>query len=458
MCNVPRSVGRFLLIAAAIGCLTALQLGTAWGQTATTSVADRVIEGLRQDPVFVDPAASGELSDSEADEIRQQIEQADAGPIYVAVLPESARNQAGGSTEALLTEIAEGMGERGTYVVIAGTELRAGSTEFERGVIPDIANDAVQQNRGNGAAAVLSDFVAGVGEASTSGGGSSGGGGGGGFGAVPLVLLAAGGGAVAYSMSKKKKQRAAEEQRQLEEVKAVAMEDLVALGDDLRALDLQVEMPDADPRAKQEYVTALGHYETATRNLDRAQRPQDLQQVTEALTEGRYAIDASEARLQGREPAPRRAMCFFDPRHGPSVEDVMWTPDHGAPREVPACAADARLVKQGQSPHGREVTVAGQRVPYWDAPGYYGPWAGGYFGGFGGGGLLQGLLIGQMLGGFGGWGGGYHSGWDGGGGDGGGGDGGFGDFGGGGFGGFGGGDFGGGGGFGDFGGGDFGGD
>ncbi|HYO00269.1 MAG TPA: hypothetical protein VEU28_11395 [Actinomycetota bacterium] len=452
---MPRSVGRFLLIAA-ISSLLLLQMSIAWGQTTTTSAVESAVDGLRSNPVYVDPAASSTLSDQDADELRQNIEAADAGPIYVAVLPQSARNEAGGSTEALLTEIAEGVGERGTYVVVAGTELRAGSTEFESGVIPGIANDVVQENRGQGAAAVLNDFVSRVGQEQQGGGGSSdGGGGGGGFGLFPILLLA-GGGAFVYSRSKKKKQRAAEEQRQLEEVKAVAMEDLVALGDDLRTLDLQVEMPDADPRAKQEYVKALGHYETATRNLDRAQRPQDLQQVTEALTEGRYAIDAAEARLQGREPAARRALCFFDPRHGPSVEDVVWSPDHGAPREVPACAEDARLVKQGQSPHSREITVAGERMPYWDAPGYYGPWAGGYFGGFGGGGLLQGLLIGQMLGGFGGWGGGYHSGWDGGGGDGG--DGGFGDFGGGGFGGFGGGDFGGGGGFGDFGGGDFGGD
>ncbi len=449
MCIVLRRVGRFLLLAAAVGSLLSLQVASAWAQTTTTSAVEQAIEGLRSDPVYVDPEASPTLSERAADELRQNIEAADAGPIYVAVLPQSARNEAGGSTEALLTEIAEGMSERGTYVVVAGTELRAGSTEFESGVIPGIANDVVQDNRGGGAAAVLNDFVSRVGDAAQGGGASSSGeGSSGGFGFIPLALLAVGGGAVAYSMNKKKKQRAVEEKRQLEEVKAVAMEDLVALGDDLRALDLQVEMPSADPRAKQQYVQALGHYEIATRNLDRAQRPQDLQQVTEALTEGRYAIDAAEARLNGREPAERRAMCFFDPRHGPSVEDVMWTPAHGTPREVPACAEDAQLVKQGASPHSREITVAGQRVPYWDAPGYYGPWAGGYFGGFGGGGLLQGLLIGQMLGGFGG---GYHSGWDGAGGDGG-----FGDFGGGGFGGFGGGDFGGGG-FGDFGGGDFGG-
>jgi hypothetical protein len=454
MCNVPRCLGRFLLLVAAVTGLLAFQAGAALAQTTTSSTIERAIDGLRSDPVYVDPGASSSLSDREADQLRQKIEEADAGPIYVAVLPQSARNEAGGSTEAVLTEIAEGMSERGTYVVVAGTELRAGSTEFEEGVVPGIANDVVRSNRGQGAAAVLNDFVVRVGEGESGGGGSSGGGAGG-FGLAPLVLLGIGGGVFALSRSRKRKLNAAEEQRQLEEVKAVALEDLVALGDDLRALDLQVEMPSSDPRAKQEYVKALGYYETATQNLDRAKRPADLQQVTEALTEGRYAIDAAEARLQGREPAPRRALCFFDPRHGPSVEDVMWTPDHGAPRQVPACAADARLVKQGQAPNSREITVQGQRMPYWDAPYYYSPWAGGYFGGFGGGGLLQGLLIGQMLGGFGGWGGGYNSGWDGGGGDGG--DGGFGDFGGGGFGGFGGGDFGGGGGFGDFGGGDFGG-
>jgi hypothetical protein len=126
---------------------------------------------------------------------------------------------------------------------------------------------------------------------------------------------------------------------------------------------------------------------------------------------------------------------------------VTWAPKGGLEREVPACEEDASRVLAGDAPLTREVTVAGARRPYWEAPSYYGPWAGGYYGGFGGFGMFQGLLLGSILtGGWGGggWGGGYAGEGDGGdvdaGGD------------------FDGGDFDGGGDFGgDFGGGDFGG-
>jgi hypothetical protein len=70
---------------------------------------------------------------------------------------------------------------------------------------------------------------------------------------------------------------------------------------------------------------------------------------------------------------------------------------------VPACAADAQRVEAGLDPAVRELDVGGRRMPYWNAPAYYGPWSGGYFGGFGGG-FLGGLLAGEMRGGW-GWGG-----------------------------------------------------
>ena len=55
-------------------------------------------------------------------------------------------------------------------------------------------------------------------------------------------------------------------------------------------------------------------------------------------------------------------------------------------------------------PESRQVLAGagGRMTPYWNAPGYYGPWAGGYFGGFPMGGLFTGLLLGSFLGG--GWG------------------------------------------------------
>ena len=109
---------------------------------------------------------------------------------------------------------------------------------------------------------------------------------------------------------------------------------------------------------------------------------------------------SARAVLEGRPPPERRPPCFFDPRHGPSVEDVEWTPPGGIPRTVPACAADAQRIRGGEDPQARQVpTGAGGRVPYYNAPGYYAPWFGGYFGGFGG--LFTGFLLGSALGGWG---------------------------------------------------------
>jgi hypothetical protein len=121
--------------------------------------------------------------------------------------------------------------------------------------------------------------------------------------------------------------------------------------------------------------------------------------VTSALDEGRWLLASVRARLAGEEPPERRLPCFFDPRHGPSIEDVSWAPPGGVPRDVPACAADATRIKDGLDPDIRQVPVGGgERRPYWDAGPAYSGWAGGYFGGF-----LPGILWGTMLGSSFGW-------------------------------------------------------
>lgn len=187
-------------------------------------------------------------------------------------------------------------------------------------------------------------------------------------------------------------------EREWEEVRDSAQDDLVALGDDIRSLDVDMDMPSASAEARQRYEQALEAYQRASEVFDRAKRPEDLAPVSETLEEGRYAIACSKALLEGRQPPERRPPCFFDPRHGPSTEDVQWAPPGGSLRPVPACAADALRIKEGFQPHGRQVSVNGRPTNYWDAPGHYGPWAGGYFNGFGGGGLLSTLLMGSALG------------------------------------------------------------
>jgi len=183
-----------------------------------------------------------------------------------------------------------------------------------------------------------------------------------------------------------------------EEVRRTAQDDLLALADDIRALDLDVEMPGASPDGKRSYAKAVDLYERADRAFDRAQAPEDLEAVSAALEEGRFAMASAKAHLEGREPPERRPPCFFDPRHGPSVRDVEWEPSGGTMRPVPACAADAIRIEEGHEPLAREVMVRGQARPYWEAPAYYGPYAGGFFGGFGTG-LLPALFVGSLLGG-----------------------------------------------------------
>jgi hypothetical protein len=413
---------------------------------------DAAVEALREDPVYVHPDAERKISAEEARRVRDEIANQGAGPLYVAILPERARNEAGGDANGVLRALREAMGVRATYAVVVGDTFRAGSDVLPSGAAGAAAREALDENGGDGVAATLEGFAARVG--AERGGESSSGDGDGGGGFPTELLLIGGAGAAVFLVVRRR--RARRRTAELAEVKAEVEQDLLALADDVRALDLDVELPDADPVAKQDYATALTAYEEADRQLDRARSTQELEPVSRALEEGRYAMASAKARLAGREPPERRPPCFFDPRHGPSVEDVDWAPPGGEPRPVPVCAADAARIADGLEPASREVLVGGQRTPYWAAGPAYAPYAGGFFGAFGG--VLPAFLLGSMLSGpmFGG-------GWSdpGGGSDSAGGDfgdsgGGFGDFGGGGgdFGGgdFGGGDFGGGGG--DFGGGD----
>ena len=421
--------------------LVALAVAAAFAPAARAGeVIDAAVEALRTDPVYVHPDAERAINDAEADRLRARIASANAGPMYVAILPDATRLEAGGDADEALRAVIDGVARDGTYVIVVGDSLRAADNTLEGVSARELAREAFDEHRREGVAATLLAFVDLAAESQREPEGA-------GTGAFLVPLLAVG--AIGFFLFRRRRRH--REETELAEVKAAAQEDLLALADDIRALDLDVEMPGTSTEARDDYARALSAYERADAALDRARRPEELEPVSAAIEEGRFAMASAKARLEGRPPPERRPPCFFDPRHGPSDRDVEWTPPWGAPRLVPACEADAQMVERGLEPQPREVLVGGERTPYWNAPPAYGPYAGGFFGGFGG--LFPGLLIGSMLmGPFGGLGG--HYGDYGNGGDAGGGDfsDGFGsDFGGGDFGG---GDFGGG----DFGGGDFGGD
>ncbi|HEX8086494.1 MAG TPA: hypothetical protein VF529_19555 [Solirubrobacteraceae bacterium] len=414
---------------------------------AQSTLVDETVNGLQTSPVYVHQDAEERITSAEAQELADLIAREQAGPMYIAIVPQALVDEAGGSAEEAIFEIGRALDRPGTYAIVAGDRFRAGATPgvLDRGVAGRLATDAFEIHGDDGVFPTLKEFVSLVGEARRNGGEPPPKGpGAGGFGGLGLLALL-GGGAALIAVSRNRRRRR-ETEAQVAELRETAKEDLVALGGDIRALDLDIEMPAADQAAKDDYERALTRYEQAERALDRARDPADFAPIGEALEEGRWAMASAKARLKGEPPPERHPPCFFDPRHGPSTRDVEWAPDgYGAPRLVPVCEADAVRLESGQEPMTREIVTQGRRVPYYDAPGWYGPYAGGFYGGFTG--FLPGLLFGSMLGGaFGGWGAHDASAADFG-------SGGPGDFGGGGFGG---GDFGGGG-FGDFGGGDFGG-
>ncbi len=177
-----------------------------------------------------------------------------------------------------------------------------------------------------------------------------------------------------------KARRAAAE---LEPVKKLAFEDVTALGVELQDLDLELAGKPLDPGANADYQRALDSYESAKTAADRIARPEQVQDVTEILDDGRYAIACVQARVAGDPLPTRRPPCFFDPRHGLSVAEVPFSPGGGAERQVPACALDAERVRAGADPDVRQVMVGTRRVPYWEGGRAYRPYAAGYFGGFG---------------------------------------------------------------------------
>ncbi len=360
---------------------------------------DEAVAALRLDPVYVDPSAELAIGAGDQSRLRRRIDTAGAGPVYIAILPGATESESGGDPDGVLQAIHDSLGRPGTYALVVGRHFRAGSEGvLDPGVAGRLATEALDAHRSDGVTATLLDFVDRVADARQRGGGNgadepSGGG----SALIGLLIF----GAIVF-LAVRAVRRRRKNEAELGEVKAAAHEDLIALADDVQKLEEPVE---SNAKAKAEYTQALNSYEKASASYDRARRARELEAVTSALEEGRYHMAAAQALLDGRKPPERRAPCFFDPRHGPSVRDVEWAPPGGTPRKVPACGADAEAVEHGAEPASRRVMAGGRMVPYWNAPPYFGPWAGGYFMPFGGTGFLSGLFVGELLGGaYGGWG------------------------------------------------------
>jgi hypothetical protein len=169
---------------------------------------------------------------------------------------------------------------------------------------------------------------------------------------------------------------------QFSEVRAVSQEDIRSLASDLNNLNVDLQAEERDnPKAVNQYTRAYEYLERAEQAFERARSSPDLAEVSGALESGRYAMSAARAMFERRDPPRRRPPCFFDTRHGPSVNDVGWEPEHGPARPVPACEACMQRIVNGAQPQVRRIRTGVRRVPFYDAPPQFESWFGGYFGG-----------------------------------------------------------------------------
>ncbi|MDT0329137.1 chemotaxis protein CheA [Nocardiopsis lambiniae] len=347
--------------------------------------SNAIAQELESDGVFIDPSIDAIPAAEEG-----ALEAAAAGadvPVYYVILPTDAINS-DSALNALMEPVMSDVGD-GLYGVLAGSEeFRVLSPDVEdTEAIREIAlregggnqidtlvavPDAAQQVEDSAAAGATTLWV------------------------LLLIVVLIGVGIVLYVRNNRRKE-AERKAKELAEIKQMATEDVVRLGEDVARLEIDISAVDDDTRT--DYSRAMDAYDQAKSRLDTIREPEEIRQVTNSLEDGRYYMTATRARLNGDPVPERRGPCFFNPQHGPSVEDVTWAPPGGSPRAVPACAVCAQAVNSGMHPDDvRLVEVDGRRVPYYDAGPAYSPYAGGYFGMDMMMGMFAGMMMGSMMG------------------------------------------------------------
>ncbi|WP_107705639.1 hypothetical protein [Nocardioides allogilvus] len=143
-------------------------------------------------------------------------------------------------------------------------------------------------------------------------------------------------------------------------------------GADLTDLEEQLAGEPAGHAASHHHSSALEIHERAREALRSSTTAEDVFTVEPLLVDARYHLAAARA-LSAGEPVPeRREPCFFDPCHGPSTTDELWSPPVGDSRRVSVCSLDAERLSTGTEPLTRMIRVGDRYVPVHEVGGYRG--------------------------------------------------------------------------------------
>ena len=308
-----------LASAAAAAALAAIAAGPAEASKYSESLA----ENVEREVVYVDRRARPKVSTSEAGDIRLRIVKKDPGRIKVAVVPQADAEDEGGAS-GLAAAMARDMNLRGALLVVAGDSIHVLTTHPAADQTAAAVREAFERNEGDRAKQILRsvDGIAAVdpGPAADSGGTP-----GGGFGAIddetdgifdavddairtttiiiaaffiiPLLALFIW---IALRVRSHRKERAGD----LDFAQEGLRNQLIELGDDIRAIEVDASMPGANALALADYEAAVQQYDRANFALQRSeQNPRYVGEAKSALAEGKRRISDAKVRL-GVTPIP----------------------------------------------------------------------------------------------------------------------------------------------------------
>lgn len=281
------------------------------------STAREVAAALRSDPVFVDESQSGLLTVPQRGDLRLRIVDVDIGRIQIAVVAQESAERAGG-VGALANAIDQAMpGRRGSLLVTNGSAFHVVTSHAVVNPTAAAVRAAVESHNSEGLDAQLLAAVDGIAEVDPGADSDLN---------VPppaapatprpddvgddigegvrigvLIVAAAIAlpfliGAIALFMALRRSRSAARTRERLDE--GDARGELVALGEELQALDIDVDMPNASPRGREEYERALNLYDRANRLLLKDDPSEvELYEARRSIEEGRTRLAAARDAL-----------------------------------------------------------------------------------------------------------------------------------------------------------------
>jgi hypothetical protein len=275
----------------------------------------RLAEAVERDVVHVDPRVRERLTAAEASRLRVRIARRDAGRIRVLVVPRVAAARNGG-LRRLADDVAVRTGLGGALIAVAGPNAWIATT-YDSGPALSAVQRAMQGRSGERLAPGLLravDGIAGVdpgpaGDVVAAPAPAPAGDGGVGevvedVGNAIRVVVWGIGGAIALAIltplavfAVRARRRRAESAEDLEVARQAAREELVAVGEILRELDLDAEMPSADAGGRDALGRAIDLYDRAGRELQRADTHRRLRRAHRTVARAREEAHLARRRL-----------------------------------------------------------------------------------------------------------------------------------------------------------------